>query len=116
MNSICKMIAHKPFVQDLYVAARKRSKEIVNIGDSIRDFAYAPQRYTSESKSLCRLVLTFDAACAVLAQVPLIRGATSAEGRACLLILRCSWQGSFVSVTALTSMKLSFLQSLSGIF
>ena len=84
LNSICKMIAYKPFVQDLYVAARKRSKEIVQIGDSIRDFAYAPQRYTSESKSLCRLVLTFDAACAVLAQVPLIRGATSAEGQACL--------------------------------
>ena len=80
--SICKMLTHKPFVQDMFVAARDACKEPVAISQKIRDFAYAPQRYSSEAKSLSRLVLTFDAACTVLNQVIKTRGATSDEGKA----------------------------------
>lgn len=81
-NSICKMLTFKPFVQDMYVAARKTCSESVQISPKIRDFAYAPQRYSSEAKSLTRMVLTFDAVCLTLNQVILARGPSSTEGQA----------------------------------
>lgn len=81
-NSICKMLTFKPFVQDLYAAARQTCEEPVRISEKIRDFAFAPQRYSSEAKALTRLVLTFDAVCVTLSQVILTRGPLSAEGQA----------------------------------
>ena len=83
-HSIARLISNSESVKDLYVNFRKKSDELVPISKNIRDLAFAPQRYSSESKVLARLVLTWDAVLGVLTSLPEIRGRTSTEGNACL--------------------------------
>ena len=79
-NSITKIIQYKPTFKDMYSQNRTTCFEDVAVSSRIKDLAYAPHRYHSESKALLRLVLTWDAALTTAAQVPLVRGATSPEG------------------------------------
>ena len=87
-HSVARLIANSHVVKDLYSDFRKKSQEKVPIAKSIRDLAFAPQRYSSESKVLARLVLTWDAILGVLTALPDMRGRTSAEGAACLATLQ----------------------------
>ena len=83
-QSIARLINNSEAVKDLYGNFRKKTDELVPISKNIRDLAFAPQRYSSESKVLARLVLTWDAVLGVLTALPEIRGRTSTEGNACL--------------------------------
>lgn len=83
-HSIARLVNNSEAVKDLYVNFRKKTDELVPISKNIRDLAFAPQRYSSESKVLARLVLTWDAVLGVLTALPEIRGRTSTEGNACL--------------------------------
>ena len=87
-HSVARLINNSETIKDLYSDFRKKSEEKVAISKNIRDLAWAPQRYSSESKVLARLVLTWDAVLGVLTSVPEIRGRTSVEGMACLETLR----------------------------
>ena len=87
-HSVARLINNSHVFKDLYSDFRQKSHEKVPIAKSIRDLAFAPQRYSSESKVLARLVLTWDAVLGVLTAVPDMRGRTSAEGAACLATLQ----------------------------
>ena len=87
-HSVARLIGNSQVVQDLYSDFRKKSKEKIPIAQSIRDLAWAPQRYSSESKVLARLVLTWDAVLGVLTALPDMRGRTSTEGQSCLATLQ----------------------------
>eukprot|EP00438_Fugacium_kawagutii_P006299 Skav233307 [mRNA] locus=scaffold4193:34546:35811:- [translate_table: standard] len=87
-HSVARLITDSEVVKDLYSKFRAKSDEKVPIGKSIRDLAFAPQRYSSESKVLARLVLTWDAVLGVLTALPDMRGRTSTEGAACLATLQ----------------------------
>lgn len=82
-KSITKMVTYSHFVKDLYSANKLKSTQIVKIAQSVKDFAWAPQRFDSLSKTLIRLVLTFDAVMVTLCQVFSQKGRSSAEGLAC---------------------------------
>ena len=86
-NSVARLINNSQVIRDLYADFRKKVREPVAISKHIRDLAFAPQRYSSESKVLARLVLTWDSVLGVLSSVPDIRGNTSSEGIACLATL-----------------------------
>ena len=86
-KSIAKLLDYSPFVAELFANNRLRCTEAVQIAQHVRDFSYAPQRFASEAKTLCRLVICFDAAMATISQVADIRGPTSQEGAACLVTL-----------------------------
>jgi hypothetical protein len=83
-QSITKLIMYSHSIKDMYSANRLHCAEDVDIGKSIRDFAYAPQRISSETKVLIRLALTFDASMTTAAQVITMRGAKSVEGQSCV--------------------------------
>jgi len=87
-HSVARLITNSEVVKDLYSNFRAKSEEKVPIGKSIRDLAFAPQRYSSESKVLARLVLTWDAVLGVMTALPDMRGRTSTEGAACLATLQ----------------------------
>lgn len=86
-KSITKLLQHSPFIKDMYVNNRERCKEHVQMPKTIRDFAYAPQRYDSSTKVMVRLVLTFDAAICTAVQVITARN-TTVESQACLELVR----------------------------
>ena len=87
-HSVARLITNSEVVKDLYSNFRAKSEEKVPIGKSIRDLAFAPQRYSSESKVWARLVLTWDAVLGVMTALPDMRGRTSTEGAACLATLQ----------------------------
>eukprot|EP00439_Symbiodinium_sp_Y106_P064171 s1601_g10.t1 len=68
-NSPAKFITYFPNLQQIYEDLRQRSTEDVKLSKHVHSFAYAPQRYASESQTLCRLVLTIDAVIGMLATV-----------------------------------------------
>jgi hypothetical protein len=81
-KSIAKMITYSHSVKDMHVSNREQSNEMVS--QSIRDFAFAPQRFNSEAKVLLRICLTLDATLATMSQIISLRGPASAEGQSCL--------------------------------
>ena len=87
-KSIVKQIKDSHVVKDIYTANRDKCTEPVKLSRAIRDFAWNPQHYDSEAQVLCRLVLTFDATMCTAAQVVHLRGATSEEGAANLVMLQ----------------------------
>lgn len=87
-HSVSRLIANSPHIQELYADFRAKTREKVKISKDIRDMAFAPQRYASESKVLARLTLTWDAVLGVLTTLPQWRGAGSIEGTSCLATLR----------------------------
>ena len=86
-KSITKLITYSQGIKEIFVNNRSQCVEDVTIGSTIRDFAYAPQRYNSEAKAVARLCLTFDACMTTAAQVISLRGPASEEGQACLTML-----------------------------
>ena len=68
-NSPAKFITYFPNLQQISEDLRQRSTEDVKLSKHVHSFAYAPQRYASESQTLCRLVLTIDAVIGMLATV-----------------------------------------------
>ena len=83
-NSITKIIQYKTFFKDMYNKNRTTCVEDIAVSKRIKDLAYAPHRYHSEARTLLRLIITWDAALTTAVQVPLVRGATSAEGASML--------------------------------
>ena len=82
-NSPAKLITHCPNLQQIYEDLRKRSTEDVQLSKNVHSFAYAPQRYASESQALCRMILTIDAVVGLLVAVQELRRGT-AEAAAAL--------------------------------
>ena len=78
------MLQFSPVAKDLFAANQGACDAGIVIGSSIRDFAFAPQRFASEAKTLCRLVITFDAAMTTASQMIAHRGRQCPEGAACL--------------------------------
>ncbi len=105
-KSLSKLLTYSPYAQELYVANRKRCGDAVNISSRIKDFCYAPQRFCSQAKTLCRLVITLDASLATAAQVLTARGPTSDEGRACLEMLQFTNEEVIVQLGMLADMAM----------
>ena len=80
-NSPAKLITHFPSFQRTYEELRARSKEEVSLSKHVHSFAYAPQRYSSESQTLCRIILTIDAVVGLLTTVQQTRNGKP-EGQA----------------------------------
>ena len=86
-KSIAKLLDSTPVAAELFANNQQRCLQQVPTSSAIRDFSYAPQRFASEAKVLCRLVLHFDAAMSTAAQLVDLRDPTSAEGAACIATL-----------------------------
>ena len=82
-KSIAKLLQYSPVAKDLFIANQQACDAGIVIGSNIRDFAFAPQRFASEAKTLCRLVITFDAAMTTASQLIAHRGRQCPEGVAC---------------------------------
>ncbi|CAE7358923.1 unnamed protein product [Symbiodinium sp. CCMP2592] len=83
-NSIAKLITHRPAIKQLYEDFRKKLPD-APCGSDLR---YAPQRYSSESVTLLRVVVSFESILGTLSCVPDVRGCSSEEGAACLHTLQ----------------------------
>lgn len=82
-NSISKMITYFPTIQEIWLSNRDSMVD-PPISTAVRNMAYAPQRYSSETQTLLRLVLTFPATLTTMAQVSSLRGKSAEAGQAML--------------------------------
>lgn len=87
-NSIARLITNSAIFKELYVKLREKTDHQINVSKKLRDLAWAPQRYASESKALGRIVLTWPAILALLQAIPQVRGNAAAEAQACLETLQ----------------------------
>ncbi|CAE7835971.1 unnamed protein product [Symbiodinium necroappetens] len=83
-HSIAKIITFKPAIKQLYEDFRAKLPD----APCGKDLRYAPQRYASESVTLLRICISFEAVLATLSCVPDVRSASSDEGAACLHTLQ----------------------------
>ena len=87
-KALVKLIAYSHEVKDLYVVNRKNFLAFGSIPDSVRDMAFAKQRFSSMAQVFLRLTLTIRSAIATASQLVVLRGRGSKEGKACNLLMQ----------------------------
>ena len=87
-KSLAKILTYSQELKEMYTTNRKNCDEFIALPASIRDFAFAPQRYSSMCKTFLRMVLTINAALVSAVQVIHMRGHASIEGKACIELMQ----------------------------